>query len=89
MVDKSVYVQVFSSYQFTKRRETLGKWLLLMLLIIMLLIRFRSQTPRRHSEKNTTLHYPLPILPKEMTDVSVMVCHINSPSDFYLQLVSI
>jgi len=59
------------------------------MLLIVLLIRFRSQTPRSHSGKNTTLHYPPPILPKEMTDVSVMVCHINSPSDFYLQLVSI
>ena len=88
MVDKSVYVQVFSSDQFTERRETLGEWLLLMLLIV-LLIRFSSQSPRSHSEKNTTLHYPPPVLPKEMTDVSVMVCHINSPSDFYLQLVSI
>ncbi|XP_020770802.2 RING finger protein 17 isoform X2 [Odocoileus virginianus] len=56
-------------------------------LVFMELARFRSQTPRHHSEKNTTLHYPLPILPKEMTDVSVMVCHINSPSDFYLQLI--
>ncbi|KAI4538854.1 hypothetical protein MG293_011121, partial [Ovis ammon polii] len=56
-------------------------------LVFMELARFRSQTPRSHSEKNTTLHYLPPILPKEMTDVSVMVCHINSPSDFYLQLI--
>uniref|UniRef100_A0AAA9TAP5 RING finger protein 17 n=1 Tax=Bos taurus TaxID=9913 RepID=A0AAA9TAP5_BOVIN len=56
-------------------------------LVFMELARFRSQTPRSHSGKNTTLHYPPPILPKEMTDVSVMVCHINSPSDFYLQLI--
>ncbi|XP_055398597.1 RING finger protein 17 isoform X11 [Bubalus kerabau] len=56
-------------------------------LVFMELARFRSQTPRSHSEKNTTLHYPPPVLPKEMTDVSVMVCHINSPSDFYLQLI--
>lgn len=55
----------------------------------MLLIRFRSQLSRSHSEKNTSLHYHPPVLPKEMTDVSVMVCHINSPTDFYLQLVSI
>uniref|UniRef100_A0A8C5UWH2 RING finger protein 17 n=1 Tax=Microcebus murinus TaxID=30608 RepID=A0A8C5UWH2_MICMU len=51
-------------------------------LVFMELARFRSQ-----SEKNTTLHYHPPILPKEMTDVSVMVCHINSPTDFYLQLI--
>lgn len=55
----------------------------------MLLIRFRSQSLRSHSEKNTTLCYQPPVLPKEMTEVSVMVCHINSPTDFYLQLVSI
>ncbi|XP_045834168.1 RING finger protein 17 isoform X1 [Meles meles] len=56
-------------------------------LVFMELARFRSQSPRSHSEKNMTLHYHPPILPKEMTDVSVMVCHINSPADFYLQLI--
>lgn len=61
----------------------------MLILLIVLLIRFRSQSPRSHSEKNTALHYHPPILPKEMTDVSVMVCHINSPADFYVQLVSI
>nr|XP_017512412.2 RING finger protein 17 isoform X1 [Manis javanica]XP_017512413.2 RING finger protein 17 isoform X1 [Manis javanica] len=56
-------------------------------LVFMELARFRSQSPRSHSEKNTALHYHPPILPKEMTDVSVMVCHINSPADFYVQLI--
>ncbi|XP_032694160.1 RING finger protein 17 [Lontra canadensis] len=56
-------------------------------LVFMELARFRSQLPRSHSEKNMTLHYHPPILPKEMTDVSVMVCHINSPANFYLQLI--
>ncbi|XP_058546593.1 RING finger protein 17 isoform X1 [Neofelis nebulosa] len=56
-------------------------------LVFMELARFRSQSPRSHSEKNMTLHYHPPVLPKEMTDVSVMVCHINSPTDFYLQLI--
>ncbi|XP_058403755.1 RING finger protein 17 isoform X1 [Diceros bicornis minor] len=56
-------------------------------LVFMELARFRSQSPRSHSEKNMTLNYHPPILPKEMTDVSVMVCHINSPTDFYLQLI--
>lgn len=59
------------------------------MLLIILLIRFRSNSPGSHCEKNTILHYHPPILPKEMMDASVMVCHINSPSDFYLQLVSI
>ncbi|KAM4860256.1 RING finger protein 17 isoform 2-T2 [Thomomys bottae] len=56
-------------------------------LVFMELARFRSQSPRSHNEKNMTLPYHPPILPKEMTDVSVMVCHINSPADFYLQLI--
>ncbi|XP_008258182.3 RING finger protein 17 isoform X2 [Oryctolagus cuniculus] len=56
-------------------------------LVFMELARFRSQSPRSHCEKNMTLHYHPPILPKEMTNVSVMVCHINSPTDFYLQLI--
>ncbi|XP_006519171.1 RING finger protein 17 isoform X1 [Mus musculus] len=56
-------------------------------LVFMELARFRSQSPRSHSEKNTTLCYHPPILPEEMTEVSVMVCHINSPTDFYLQLM--
>ncbi|XP_069858096.1 RING finger protein 17 isoform X2 [Dipodomys merriami] len=56
-------------------------------LVFMELARFRSQSPRSHTEKNMTLPYHPPILPKEMTDVSVMVCHINSPADFYLQLI--
>ncbi|XP_058132339.1 RING finger protein 17 isoform X2 [Dasypus novemcinctus] len=55
-------------------------------LVFMELARFRSQSPRSHCE-NMTLHYHPPILPKQMTDVSVMVCHINSPADFYLQLI--
>ncbi|ERE92205.1 RING finger protein 17 isoform 2 [Cricetulus griseus] len=53
-------------------------------LVFMELARFRSQSPRSHSEKNTLCYHP-PILPEEMTEVSVMVCHINSPTDFYLQ----
>ncbi|KAL1780761.1 RING finger protein 17 [Sigmodon hispidus] len=56
-------------------------------LVFMELARFRSQSPRIHSEKNPTLCYHPPILPEEMTEVSVMVCHINSPTDFYLQLM--
>ncbi|XP_004401420.1 PREDICTED: RING finger protein 17 [Odobenus rosmarus divergens] len=56
-------------------------------LVFMELARFRSQSPRSPSEKSMTLHYHPPVLPKEMTDVSVMVCHINSPADFYLQLI--
>ncbi|XP_008822578.1 RING finger protein 17 [Nannospalax galili] len=55
-------------------------------LVFMELARFRSQSPRSHSEKHATLCYHPPILPEEMTDVSVTVCHINSPADFYLQL---
>ncbi|XP_049637597.1 RING finger protein 17 [Suncus etruscus] len=56
-------------------------------LVFLELARFRSQSPRSHSENNRTLCYHPPILPKETTSVSVMVCYINSPSDFYLQLI--
>ncbi|XP_040853763.1 RING finger protein 17-like [Ochotona curzoniae] len=56
-------------------------------LVFMELARFRLQSTKSHSEKNPTLQYHPPILPKEMTDVSVLVCHINSPTDFYLQVI--
>ncbi|XP_077014883.1 RING finger protein 17 [Tamandua tetradactyla] len=56
-------------------------------LVFLELARFRSQSPRNHCEKSMTLLYHPPIMPKQMTDVSVMVCHINSPADFYLQLM--
>ncbi|XP_006832121.1 PREDICTED: RING finger protein 17 [Chrysochloris asiatica] len=56
-------------------------------LVFMELARFRSQSPRSHAEKCTILVYNPPVLPEEMTDISVMVCHINSPTDFYLQLI--
>lgn len=82
-----MYVQVLSSVQVSERRDF--KKMAPAYVLIILLIRFRSHSPRSHSEKNVILHYHPPILPKEMTDVSIMVCHINSPTDFYLQLVSI
>ncbi|XP_045149942.1 RING finger protein 17 [Echinops telfairi] len=56
-------------------------------LVFMELARFRSQSPRSYAENTMTLHYNLPVLPNKMTNISVMVCHINSPSDFYLQLI--
>ncbi|CAM4399724.1 RING finger protein 17 [Lepidochelys kempii] len=50
------------------------------------LARFRSQLPSQ-PENNMALQYCPPALPQEMTEVSIVVCHINSPSDFYLQLI--
>ncbi|XP_042711080.2 RING finger protein 17 isoform X4 [Chrysemys picta bellii] len=50
------------------------------------LARFRSQLPSQ-PENNMALQYCPPTLPQEMTEVSIVVCHINSPSDFYLQLI--
>nr|XP_025037536.1 RING finger protein 17 isoform X3 [Pelodiscus sinensis] len=50
------------------------------------LARFRSQLPSQ-LENNMALQYCPPTLPQEMTEVSIVVCHINSPSDFYLQLI--
>ncbi|XP_069825873.1 RING finger protein 17-like isoform X2 [Dendropsophus ebraccatus] len=36
---------------------------------------------------HSVTRYPDPILPEDMTDAFVIVCHINSPSDFYIHLV--
>ncbi|KFP49813.1 RING finger protein 17, partial [Cathartes aura] len=53
-------------------------------LVFLDLARFRSQLPSQ-LENNTVLQYSPPMVPQER-EVSVVVCHINSPSDFYLQL---
>ncbi|XP_039354885.1 RING finger protein 17 isoform X6 [Mauremys reevesii] len=50
------------------------------------LARFRSQLPSQ-PENNMALQYCPPTLPQEMTEVSIVVSHINSPSDFYVQLI--
>ncbi|KFQ92862.1 RING finger protein 17, partial [Nipponia nippon] len=57
-------------------------------LVFLDLARFRSQLPSQ-LENNTVLQYSPPKIPQEREEVSVVVCHINSPSDFYLQLVSL
>ncbi|NWH48346.1 RNF17 protein, partial [Fregata magnificens] len=54
-------------------------------LVFLDLARFRSQLPHQ-LENNTVLQYSPPKIPQEREEVSVVVCHINSPSDFYLQL---
>lgn len=51
-------------------------------------LRFKSQLPSQ-LENNTILQYSPAKIPQEREEVSVVVCHINSPSDFYLQLVSL
>ncbi|XP_069664324.1 RING finger protein 17 [Haliaeetus albicilla] len=53
-------------------------------LVFLDLARFRSQLPSQ-LENNTILKYSPPKIPQER-EVSVVVCHVNSPSDFYLQL---
>ncbi|XP_074938838.1 RING finger protein 17 [Phalacrocorax aristotelis] len=53
-------------------------------LVFLDLARFRSQLSSQ-LENNTILQYNPPKIPQER-EVSVVVCHINSPSDFYLQL---
>ncbi|NXI72622.1 RNF17 protein, partial [Anseranas semipalmata] len=53
-------------------------------LVFLDLARFRSHLPN-HLENNTVLQYNPPKIPEER-EVSVVVYHINSPSDFYLQL---
>ncbi|KFP35335.1 RING finger protein 17, partial [Chlamydotis macqueenii] len=54
-------------------------------LVFLDLARFRSQFPSQ-LENNSVLQYSPPKIPQEREVVSVVVCHINSPSDFYLQL---
>ncbi|KAM6416644.1 LOW QUALITY PROTEIN: RING finger protein 17 [Pluvialis apricaria] len=54
-------------------------------LVFLDLARFKSQLPSQ-LENNTVLQYSPPKIPQEREEVSVVVCHINSPSDFYLQL---
>ncbi|KFO87883.1 RING finger protein 17, partial [Buceros rhinoceros silvestris] len=57
-------------------------------LVFLDLAKFKSQLPGQ-LENNTILQYSPPKIPQEREEVSVVVCHINSPSDFYLQLVSL
>ncbi|KAM9203410.1 RING finger protein 17 [Mergus octosetaceus] len=54
-------------------------------LVFLDLARFKSHLPN-HLENNMVLRYKPPKIPEEK-EVFVVVCHINSPSDFYLQLV--
>ncbi|XP_017687162.1 PREDICTED: RING finger protein 17 isoform X1 [Lepidothrix coronata] len=54
-------------------------------LVFLDLARFRLQLPSQ-LENNTILHYSPPNIPQEGEEVFVVVCHINSPSDFYLWL---
>uniref|UniRef100_A0A8D0GWB4 RING finger protein 17 n=1 Tax=Sphenodon punctatus TaxID=8508 RepID=A0A8D0GWB4_SPHPU len=53
-------------------------------LVFMELARFQTQLPS--SPENMPLQYCPPVLPQEMTEISIVVCHVNCPSDFYLQL---
>ncbi|XP_038597734.1 RING finger protein 17-like [Tachyglossus aculeatus] len=43
--------------------------------------------PHKEPEKEMAIRYLPPVLPKESREVSVVVCHVNSPGDFYLRLV--
>ncbi|XP_068003982.1 RING finger protein 17 [Melanerpes formicivorus] len=54
-------------------------------LVFLDLARFRSQLPS-HLEDNTVLQYSPPEIPQESEVVSVIVCHVNNPSDFYVLL---
>ncbi|XP_038625465.1 RING finger protein 17-like [Tachyglossus aculeatus] len=51
------------------------------------LFSFQSRLPWIQPEKNTATGYRPPILPEESTEGNVVVCHINNPDDFYLQLI--
>ncbi|XP_040282180.1 RING finger protein 17 [Bufo bufo] len=52
-------------------------------LVFMELAKFPSHALRTE----TIIYYKDPILPKDMTEDVVVVCHFNDPSDFYIHLV--
>ncbi|KAM7031334.1 RING finger protein 17 [Passerculus sandwichensis] len=54
-------------------------------LVFLDLARFKLQLPSQ-LENCTILQYSPPDIPQEGEEVFVVVCHINSPSDFYLRL---
>uniref|UniRef100_A0A674H7U2 RING finger protein 17 n=1 Tax=Taeniopygia guttata TaxID=59729 RepID=A0A674H7U2_TAEGU len=54
-------------------------------LVFLDLARFKLQIPRQ-LENCTISQYSPPNIPQEGEEVFVVVCHINSPSDFYLRL---
>ncbi|XP_030921931.1 RING finger protein 17 [Geospiza fortis] len=54
-------------------------------LVFLDLARFKLQLPSQ-LEDCTVLQYSPPNIPQEGEEVFVVVCHINSPSDFYLRL---
>nr|XP_026646513.1 RING finger protein 17 [Zonotrichia albicollis] len=54
-------------------------------LVFLDLARFKLQLPSQ-LENCTILQYSPPNIPREGEEVFVVVCHINSPSDFYLRL---
>ncbi|XP_021235763.1 RING finger protein 17 isoform X2 [Numida meleagris] len=54
-------------------------------LVFLDLARFKSHLPN-HLQNNAVFQYSPPKMPQEKEVVPVTVCHINSPSDFYLQL---
>ncbi|XP_031362314.2 RING finger protein 17 [Lonchura striata] len=54
-------------------------------LVFLDLARFKLQLPRQ-LENCTISQYSPPNIPQEGEEVFVVVCHINSPSDFYLRL---
>uniref|UniRef100_A0A8C3P4A6 RING finger protein 17 n=1 Tax=Cyanoderma ruficeps TaxID=181631 RepID=A0A8C3P4A6_9PASS len=54
-------------------------------LVFLDLARFKLQLPTQ-LENYTISHYSPPNIPQEGEEVFVVVCHINSPSDFYLCL---
>ncbi|NXC42199.1 RNF17 protein, partial [Penelope pileata] len=57
-------------------------------LVFLDLARFKSNLPN-HLENSTVCQYSPPKMPQEGEVVSVIVCHISSPSDFYLQLADV
>ncbi|KAJ6662353.1 hypothetical protein lerEdw1_012517 [Lerista edwardsae] len=55
-------------------------------LVFLDLASFRTELPYQ-SENTVPLQYCPPVIPQENTEISVVVSYINSPGDFYIQLL--
>ncbi|XP_053312057.1 RING finger protein 17 [Spea bombifrons] len=55
-------------------------------LVFLELARFRSQVPVAELNREV-MQYVMPKKPKNKTEVNVIVCHMNDPSDFYIHVL--
>ncbi|KAJ8352610.1 hypothetical protein SKAU_G00240860 [Synaphobranchus kaupii] len=56
-------------------------------LVFLELAMFYSPMVKPHSSGRRPLQFYPPVYPRAMVELNAVVCHINTPSDFYIQLV--